>query len=171
MPNPLGIKQEHLEGAALTASPRLPSEPPSPYFGSFGVSHVHPGNGGGGSSSISRAVLVSQAPETGAIRHAQSLKRLRDEEEVSDPVTKRRRRATSTATQTELNEEEALLLRLKDDENLPWKDIALRFQTDLGKVYQVPALQMRMKRLRERMRVWTPKDVSCRIRTRETSSR
>jgi hypothetical protein len=42
---------------------------------------------------------------------------------------------------------------------MPWKDIAARFQTDLGKSYQIPALQMRLKRLRERMRVWTDTDV------------
>ena len=41
---------------------------------------------------------------------------------------------------------------------MPWKDIAARFQTDLQKSYQIPALQMRYKRLRERMRVWTDTD-------------
>ena len=57
----------------------------------------------------------------------------------------------SQAGPVELNEEQQLLLKLKEEENLPWKDIAVRFQTDLGKSYQVPALQKRFKRLRERL--------------------
>ena len=59
----------------------------------------------------------------------------------------------------ELSDEDKLLLQLKDDESMPWKDIAARVQTDLGKTYQIPALQMRLKRLRERMRVWTEADL------------
>jgi hypothetical protein len=59
----------------------------------------------------------------------------------------------------ELGEEDRLLIQLKDEESMPWKDIAARFQSDLGKTYQIPALQMRLKRLRERMRVWTDVDV------------
>jgi hypothetical protein len=58
-----------------------------------------------------------------------------------------------------LGEEDRLLIQLKDEESMPWKDIAARFQSDLGKTYQIPALQMRLKRLRERMRVWTEADV------------
>lgn len=42
---------------------------------------------------------------------------------------------------------------------MTWKDIAARFQSELGKQYQIPALQMRLKRLRERMRTWTEVDV------------
>ena len=141
-----------MEDATLISSPHFPSRPPSPYFGSFGVSQVHPNANKQGS--------VISAPEPSLSRQAHSLKRSRDEEEALDTGPKRRKRATSNVTQTELSEEESLLLRLKDEENLPWKDIALRFQADLGKVYQVPALQMRLKRLRERMRVWTERDVS-----------
>lgn len=59
----------------------------------------------------------------------------------------------------ELNEEDRLLMQLKDEENMPWKDIAAKFQSDLGKTYQIPALQMRLKRLRERLRVWSEADV------------
>jgi hypothetical protein len=61
--------------------------------------------------------------------------------------------------QLELSEEDRWLLHLKDDEELSWRDIAVRFQMDMGKAYQVPALQMRLKRLRERLRVWTDIDV------------
>ncbi|KAF2458378.1 hypothetical protein BDY21DRAFT_284661 [Lineolata rhizophorae] len=79
---------------------------------------------------------------------------------AAQTAAKRRKRSASTTIPTELGEEDRLLLRLKDEENLPWKDIAARFQTDLGKTYQVPALQMRFKRLRERLRVWTDDDVA-----------
>ena len=90
-----------------------------------------------------------------------ALKRMRDEEDqYADYGQKKRKRAASNVGPVELNEEEQLLLKLKEEENLPWKDIAVRFQTDLGKAYQVPALQMRFKRLRERMRTWTDTDVS-----------
>ena len=89
-----------------------------------------------------------------------ALKRMRDEEDFAEFGQRKRKRAPSNVGPVELNEEEQLLLRLKEEENLPWKDIAVRFQTDLGKSYQVPALQMRFKRLRERMRSWTDTDVS-----------
>lgn len=150
--NPLGIKQETAEDTTLISSPRFTPRPASPYFGSFGVSHVHT------RTSKPEAATATSEPSLSTQTHAS--KRSRDDEDVTDSVPKRRKRATSNTTQTELNEEESLLLRLKDDENLPWKDIALRFQTDRGKAYQVPALQMRLKRLRERMRVWTERDVS-----------
>lgn len=84
---------------------------------------------------------------------------MRDEEEFIEFNQKRRKRAPSQTGPVELTEEEQLLIKLKEEENLPWKDIAVRFQTDLGKSYQVPALQMRFKRLRERMRTWTDTDV------------
>ncbi|KAI9730696.1 MAG: hypothetical protein M1834_005665 [Cirrosporium novae-zelandiae] len=51
--------------------------------------------------------------------------------------------------------EEQLLLTLKDDANLQWKEIAERFRETMGRSCAVPALQMRFKRLRERTRVWT----------------
>ncbi|KAH7024302.1 hypothetical protein B0J12DRAFT_585524 [Macrophomina phaseolina] len=77
---------------------------------------------------------------------------------------KRRRSTTSSTGQgalqiQDLSDEDRLLLKLKDEEGLPWKDIAARFQTDMGKTYQIPALQMRLKRLRERLRVWTDADM------------
>lgn len=85
-------------------------------------------------------------------------KRPREDDELSDD-SKKRRRSESIHVPSELTEEDKLLLRLKDDENLPWKEIAARFQSDIGKKYQIPALQMRLKRLRERLRVWTEADV------------
>lgn len=107
-----------------------------------------------------RAGPVPIAPDPVGLRQMNALKRMREEEEdYSDLYQKRRKRVPSQSGPVELNEEEQLLLKLKEEENLPWKDIAVRFQRDLGKSYQVPALQMRFKRLRERMRTWTETDV------------
>ena len=113
------------------------------------------------SASPGRSIPVPIAPDPVGLRQMNALKRMRDEEEqYSEYGQKKRKRAPSNVGPVELNEEEQLLLKLKEEENLPWKDIAVRFQTDLGKSYQVPALQMRFKRLRERMRTWTDTDVS-----------
>ncbi len=109
------------------------------------------------------ARLISIAPDPVGLRQMNAQKRMREEEEYSEYGQRKRKRTPSQSGPIELNEEEQLLLRLKEEENLPWKDIAVRFQTDLGKMYQVPALQMRFKRLRERMRAWSETDVSFEI--------
>lgn len=88
-----------------------------------------------------------------------AVKRSRDDDENAEGSKRRRRSESTTSTQLELTEEDKLLLKLKEEESMPWKDIAARFQQDLGKQYQIPALQMRLKRLRERMRVWSEADV------------
>ncbi|KAI4186796.1 MAG: hypothetical protein LQ348_004172 [Seirophora lacunosa] len=120
------------------------------YGGDFGMATtISPG----------RAGPVPIAPDPVGLRQMNALKRMREEEDYSDFNQKRRKRTPSQSGPVELNEEEQLLLKLKEEENLPWKDIAVRFQTDLGKSYQVPALQMRFKRLRERMRTWSETDV------------
>jgi hypothetical protein len=97
-------------------------------------------------------------PHPVGVQKMGQLKRPREEEDSPD-ATKRRKRSESSAIPVDLGEEDRLLIQLKDEENMPWKDIAIKFQTDLGKVYQIPALQMRLKRLRERMRVWSDADV------------
>lgn len=97
-----------------------------------------------------------------------SAKRTREEDETEyhsesgTPSTgggKRRKRACSVAS-NELSEDDKLLVSLKEDEALPWKDIAARFGSHHGKTFQVAALQMRYKRLREKFRVWLPEDVT-----------
>ncbi|KAF1954936.1 hypothetical protein CC80DRAFT_416508 [Byssothecium circinans] len=95
-----------------------------------------------------------RAPGTSAPKRSRE-----DEEELSEQLKRRKRSDSNTSATVELGEEDRLLLQLKDEESMPWKDIAARFQSDLGKTYQIPALQMRLKRLRERMRVWTEPDV------------
>jgi hypothetical protein len=96
-------------------------------------------------------------------------KRLRTDDQYENGRSPQRRRSNSNQStqipganrqQTELSEEDQLLLKLKHEENLPWKDIAREFETRLHRRYQVPALQMRHKRLRERLRTWTDDDVS-----------
>lgn len=86
-------------------------------------------------------------------------KRPREDDSSAENTPPIKRQAISMST-LDANEEERALLRFKDQENLPWKDIAWRFQSDLGKVYQVPALQMRYRRLRDKLRIWTEADVS-----------
>lgn len=59
----------------------------------------------------------------------------------------------------EMNEEERVLIQLTVEENLPWKEVAVKYKEHTGKIMKVPALQMRKKRLIERLRVWTPAEV------------
>ena len=80
------------------------------------------------------------------------------EDEDEDPNLKRRKR-TSSIVSADLSEDDRLLVMLKEDEGLPWKDIAARFGSHHGKTFQVAALQMRYKRLREKFRVWQGEDV------------
>lgn len=107
-----------------------------------------------------RRMYTPIAPQPLEPPRSHGTKRTRDENEDSAEDAKRRKRSDSTTSgQLELSDEDKLLLHLKDEESMPWKDIAARFQSELGKQYQIPALQMRLKRLRERMRVWTETDV------------
>lgn len=116
---------------------------------------------------MSQPIPIAPHPSNAAIRHG---KRLRTDDQYEVGRSPQRRRSTSTThtsqipganrSPTELSEEDQLLLKLKHEENLPWKDIAKEFETRLGRTYQVPALQMRHKRLRERLRTWTDDDIS-----------
>ncbi|RPB21849.1 hypothetical protein L211DRAFT_851080 [Terfezia boudieri ATCC MYA-4762] len=91
----------------------------------------------------------------------------------SPPLTKRRKSVSgaslnSTSTtgnpkspkqSTPLTDDDTLLLKLKDEENLPWKIIQKRFLDMSRGEFKVPTLQMRYKRLKEKMRVWEADDV------------
>ena len=90
---------------------------------------------------------------------AAAAKRKYEETEASSASGKRRKR-TSSVVSADLSEDDRFLVQLKEDESLPWKDIATRFQSDKGKNFQVAALQMRYKRLREKFRVWEEQDMS-----------
>lgn len=89
-------------------------------------------------------------------------KRKRDEEDQQESSllsSSKKRKRTSSVASADLSEDDRFLVQLKEDESLPWKDIANRFHTDKGKNFQVAALQMRYKRLREKFRVWMDEDV------------
>lgn len=91
-------------------------------------------------------------------------KRQRDDEEAAaagesrPPSGNKRRRTTSGAADT-LSDDDRFLVHLKETESLPWKDIAARFQSDKKKTWNVAALQMKYKRLRQRFRVWEEQDL------------
>lgn len=150
--NPFRLKSDEYIPSMYSMAPLQSIKAPtnSYYGGDFGIAAT--------TMSPVRAGPVPIAPDPVGLRQMNALKRMREEEDYSELNQKRRKRAPSQSGPVELNEEEQLLLKLKEEENLPWKDIAVRFQTDLGKSYQVPALQMRFKRLRERMRTWTETD-------------
>jgi hypothetical protein len=152
--NPLGIQTANMQHDQyystfphLTRSPRL-SEP----LMDLPSSHL--------TSPQPRRLYTPIAPQPLEAPRSSGVKRTREDDEESCEEIKRRKRSDSnTSVSFELSEEDKLLLQLKEEESMPWKDIAARFQSDLGKAYQIPALQMRLKRLRERMRVWTDTDV------------
>ncbi|KAF2124433.1 hypothetical protein P153DRAFT_379528 [Dothidotthia symphoricarpi CBS 119687] len=107
-----------------------------------------------------RRLWTPIAPQPMEAPRSSTIKRHREEDGEVVDESKRKKRSDSTGSQQlELSEEDKLLLQLKEEDGMPWKDIAARFQSELGKTYQIPALQMRLKRLRERMRVWTEVDV------------
>ncbi|TKX23384.1 hypothetical protein C1H76_4452 [Elsinoe australis] len=86
-------------------------------------------------------------------------KRSRDDEDESLDANGKRRKRTCSIAGADLSEDDRLLVSLKEEEGLPWKDIAARFGSHHGKTFQVAALQMRYKRLREKFRVWQGEDV------------
>lgn len=103
------------------------------------------------------------APDPVGLQRIQAVKQHHDSDDSYDQRTKKRR-LTSSSMETPqqpppLRDEDKLLLQLKDEQSLPWKDIAARFQTETGKVHMIPALQMRYKRLKERLQQWTDPDV------------
>ncbi|KAF1940144.1 hypothetical protein EJ02DRAFT_467613 [Clathrospora elynae] len=149
--NPLGIHSPHESYypafSTLTRSPRL-SEP----LIELPSNHM--------ASPQPRRMYTPIAPLPLETPRSHGARRFREEEDDVTDESKRRKRSDSNASaRFELSEEDRLLLQLKEEESMPWKDIAARFQSDLGKNYQIPALQMRLKRLRERMRVWNETDV------------
>lgn len=152
--NPFRIsRHEEYPPFTFPLSPVPSAKGSSPYFGGEAFHAPH------SRASPHRHQPIPIAPDPIGLRNMNALKRMREEEDFGDYGQRKRKRAPSNAGPVELTEEEQLLLKLKEEENLPWKDIATRFQTDLGKTYQVPALQMRFKRLRERMRSWNDVDV------------
>lgn len=80
------------------------------------------------------------------------------------PLPRRRKRKPVRAFSErdlsgEMTPEEQILMQLTEQKNLPWKEVAIRFKEQTGKMMKIPALQMKKKRLVERLRVWTPSEV------------
>ncbi len=151
--NPYGIENKQY-------APPVSSIPPQSMPSIKAVSHsCYPGDYtvSNPSASPTGHAPIPIAPHPAGLRQI-ALKRMLDEEEYSEYRSKKQNRASSQSDPVELNEEERLLLKLTE-EKLPWRDISIRFQTDIDKSYKVPALQMRFKRLRVRMRTWTETDV------------
>jgi len=98
-------------------------------------------------------------PNPAGLLQLKAQKRAASDDEWEPALVKRTKRPIPPSPQVEMTEEDTLLLHLKDVENLSWKEIATRFRNEMGKQFQIPALQMRLKRLRERMRTWTENDI------------
>lgn len=125
---------------------------------SFGGSDFAAAMEGGRAHSVQPTPTPTMALTQSSL-HASSLPRLGHA---------RARSLNPTVTSVEsLQAEDKLLLKLKTEETLSWKDIASRFRQDLGQTYQIPALQMRYKRLKERIRVWEPSDIEALKKARE----
>lgn len=146
--NPLGISGPTMHQHYYSS----PTYPRSPHLSESGIDLA-------GDLPNGRRPYAPIAPHPTGSRRSIPKRSHEDEDEQWDQSKRRKRSDSSTSATIELGEEDRLLIRLKDEESMPWKDIAARFQQDLGKTYQIPALQMRLKRLRERMRVWTEPDV------------
>lgn len=73
----------------------------------------------------------------------------------------KRRKPTSppTVSHVDISEEDRYLLKLKDEENRNWKDIIAKFAQLTGKTYRAEALQMRLKRVRDRLYIWSYQNV------------
>lgn len=83
---------------------------------------------------------------------------------VAMPIRRRRKspkhaRDADILLTGQMNFDEQVLMRLTEVDRLPWKEVVVKFREETGKSMKVPALQMRKKRLVERLRVWTPSDV------------
>ena len=105
-----------------------------------------------------RKPYTTIAPNPAGLAAAKRRRDEEDQQEASSMSGKRRKRTSSVAS-TDLSEDDRFLVQLKEDESLPWKDIANRFQEVKGQTLQVAALQMRYKRLREKFRIWEEDDV------------
>jgi hypothetical protein len=71
---------------------------------------------------------------------------------------KLRRGSSLSPSNVELKEEEILLHQFRE-EGCSWKETADRLYKETGHQLKVPALQMRLKRLYERLREWSEADV------------
>ncbi|KAF1351213.1 hypothetical protein BDV97DRAFT_273513, partial [Delphinella strobiligena] len=57
-----------------------------------------------------------------------------------------------------LNDKEQLLMDLKEGQELSWKQIAAQYSSSTGKRYSDAALQMKSRRVKERLQEWKDAD-------------
>jgi hypothetical protein len=109
-----------------------------------------------------REIAIAPQPIIGVKRRASEMSDAQTEENAPTRrrIRKRRQASNSDHLPKELKDEERLLLWCKDHETLSWKEVAAKMQQELGKELQVPCLQMRFKRLKEKMNKWAAIDVS-----------
>lgn len=62
--------------------------------------------------------------------------------------------STTYAAPAGLSEDDSLLLQLRQEERLPWRDIAARYQNEKGKNFHIEALELRCERLLQKFRIW-----------------
>lgn len=135
------------------------------------LQHSHSYTQGPSEADRNRYAPIPIAPHPMGLEQINQSKRLREEalQQQADLRAHKRRRSSPILppapdprqpSSPYLTDEEQLLLKLKQEERLPWKEIANRFEQTFNRTFQVPALQMRYKRLREKMRTWTEDDVS-----------
>lgn len=60
----------------------------------------------------------------------------------------------------QIEEEDAFVWRMREEEHKSWRVITQSFQRKFNKPVSEPTLQMRLKRLRERLARWDENDVS-----------
>ena len=71
--------------------------------------------------------------------------------------------STRYASRSRLEEENRLLLELRDRQHLPWREVTRRFEQTYAREYRMPTLQMRYGRLKNasqanRQRLWQDED-------------
>jgi hypothetical protein len=146
--NPLGIRFPMTEPQMIPATTAMPTanyQTPAAEF-------TTPSPPQRRSSADTQRFYPSIAPNPASKRRQEQ----EDEDAMNRSNSKRRKRTPSLE---HLNDEERLLITLKEDESLPWKEIAARFSNQLGQSITVATLQMRYLRLRQRFRSWEERDI------------
>lgn len=68
--------------------------------------------------------------------------------------------ASSQSARARYEQENQFLVYLRDEQLMPWKEITRQFQLAFNRSYQMPALQMRYGRLKQRTNPWTDQDTT-----------
>nr|KMM70078.1 hypothetical protein CPAG_06390 [Coccidioides posadasii RMSCC 3488] len=109
----------------------------------------------GGRPVSSRSTPVAIAPNPAGIRQMEQERRLGQElESQRQPRRARRPRRRSSI----LDEETNLTLQLRE-QNVPWNEVVKRVNAAFGGNHNASRLQMRITRLKQRMREWSEDDI------------